>query len=110
MGQLYQMVGEVSLPRHKHGEGRAGKRGPPRSRRRADDPSYWAVTREVLDVASYITDATAQLEAAAIRARLYRLANFLGMARVEGEKIVRTKGGLLMQAWPKEACSDKSSH
>jgi hypothetical protein len=50
------------------------------------------VAREVLDVARHITDVTAQLEAVAIKAHLDRLAYFLGMAKVEGELIVRTNG------------------
>jgi hypothetical protein len=48
------------------------------------------VTREALDVARYITDMTAQLEAMAIAARLDLLAYFLGMARAESEIYVRT--------------------
>jgi hypothetical protein len=48
------------------------------------------VTREALDVARYITDMTAQLEAMAIAARLDLLAYFLGMAKAESEIYVRT--------------------
>jgi len=48
------------------------------------------VTLEALDVARYITDMTAQLEAMAIAARLDLLAYFLGMARAESEIYVRT--------------------
>jgi len=94
-GTSYHMAAEVGFPRHKPGDGRAGQRGPPRSQRRADDPSHGAVTWEVLDVARYITDVTAQLEALAITAHLYRLATVLGMAKVEGETIVRIYGTLL---------------
>ena len=83
------MAEEVSFPRHKPGGGRAGKRDPPRSPRRADDPSHGAVTREVLDAARYITDMTAQLEAAAFAAHLDQLAYFLGMAKAESEILVR---------------------
>jgi hypothetical protein len=86
------MVQEVGFPRHKHGDPIAGKRAPLRSQRRADVRSHGAVTREVLDVARYITDVTAQLEAAAIKAHLDRLAYFLGMAKVEGEILVLTNG------------------
>jgi hypothetical protein len=88
------MADEVGFPRHKPGDGRAGKRGPPRSQRRADDPSHGAVTWEV-DVARYITDVTAQLEALAITTHLYRLAYLLGMAKVESDRIVRTNGAPL---------------
>jgi hypothetical protein len=86
------MAEEVGFPRHKPGGGRAGKRAPPRSPRRADDPSHGAVTREVLDVARYITDVTAQLEAVAIAAHLDRLAYFLGIAKAESEILVRING------------------
>ena len=58
----------------------------PRDRREAgDDPAHGAVTREVLDVARYITDVTAQLETVAIAAHLDQLAYFLGMAKAESE-------------------------
>src|SRR5277367_3448504 len=66
MGQVYRMTEEVGFLRHKPGGGRGGKRAPPRSPRRAHDPSHRAVTREVLDVARCITDVTAQLEALAM--------------------------------------------
>jgi hypothetical protein len=48
------------------------------------------VAREALDVAHYITDMTAQLEAMAVAARLDLLAYFLGMAKAESELFVRT--------------------
>ena len=89
MGQFYRMAEEVGFLRRKPGGGRGGKRAPPRG---ADDPSHWAVTREVLDVARYITDVTAQLEALAIAAHLDLLAYFLGMAKAEGEILVRVSG------------------
>ena len=85
------MVEELAFQRRKRGEyGRAGKSAPARPLRRANDPSHGAVTREALDVARYITDMTAQLEAMAIAARLDLLAYFLGMARAESEIYVRT--------------------
>ena len=89
---VYRMAEEVGFLRRKPGGGRGGKRAPPRSPRGADDPSHWAVTREVLDVARYITDVTAQLEALAIAAHLDLLAYFLGMAKAEGEILVRVSG------------------
>ena len=92
MEQFYWMAEEVGFLRHKPGGGRGGKRAPPRSPRRADDPSHGAVTREVLDVARDIAGMTAQLEAVAIAARLDRLVYFLGMVRVESEIFVRTHG------------------
>ena len=90
-GLYYRMADEVGFPRRKRGEqGRAGKTAPARPPKRADDASHGVVTREGLDVARYITDMTAQLEAMAIAARLDLLAYFLGMARAESELFVRT--------------------
>ena len=90
-GQLYRMAEELGFPRRKRGEyGRAGKSSLARSPRRANDPSHGAATREALDVARYITDMTAQLEAMAIAGRLDLLAYFLGMAKAESEIYVRT--------------------
>ena len=90
MDQFDRMVAEVGFMLRKPEDGRAGKSAPARSLRRADDPSRAAVTREALDAASYIADATTQLEAAAITAGLNRLAYFLGMAKLESEIFVRT--------------------
>jgi hypothetical protein len=85
------MADEVGFPRRKRGEhGRAGQNAPGRPLRRADDPSRGVVAREALDVAQYITDITAQLEAMAIAARLDLLAYFIGMAKAESELFVRT--------------------
>jgi hypothetical protein len=85
------MVEEVVFPRRRRGEpGRTAKGAPARDLRRADDPSHAAVTREALDVARYVTDMTAQLEAMAVAARLDLLAYFLGMAKAESEIYVRT--------------------
>jgi hypothetical protein len=50
------------------------------------------VTREALDVARYITDMTARLEAMAIAARLDLLAYLLGVAKAESEILIRTCG------------------
>jgi len=61
-----------------------------RALNRADDSFGGTVTREALDVARYITDMTAQLEAMAMAARLDLLAYFLGMAKAESEIYVRT--------------------
>ena len=90
-GLYYRMADEVGFPRRKRGEqGRAGKTAPARPPKSADDASHGVVTREGLDVARYIADMTAQLEAMAIAARLDLLAYFLGMARAESELFVRT--------------------
>ena len=90
MGQLYRMTEELGFPRRKRGDhGRLEKSASARPLKKAD-PSGGAVTREALDVARYITDMTAQLEAMAIAARLDLLAYFLGMAKAESEIYVRT--------------------
>jgi hypothetical protein len=86
------MAEEVGFLRHKPGGGRGGKRAPPKSPRRSDDPSHGAVTPEMLEVARYIASVTAQLEAVAIAARLDLLVYFLGMAKGESEIFVRTYG------------------
>jgi hypothetical protein len=84
------MAEELGFPRRKRGDGRARKSAPGRPLNRADDSFGGAVTREALDVARYITDMTAQLEAMAMAARLDLLAYFLGMAKAESEIYVRT--------------------
>ncbi len=84
------MAEELGFPRRKRGDGRARKGAPARTFNRADDSFGGAVTREALDVARYITDMTAQLEAMAMAARLDLLAYFLGMAKAESEIYVRT--------------------
>jgi hypothetical protein len=86
-----RMADELGFPRRKRREhGKAGKTAPARPLRRANDASRGVVAREALDVANYITDMTAQLEAMAIAARLDLLAYFLGMAKAESELFVRT--------------------
>ncbi len=91
MEQFYPMIEDLGFPRRKRGEnGRAGKGAPSRAPRSVNDSSDAAVTREALDVARYITDMTAQLEAMAIAGRLELLAYFLGMAKAESEIFVRT--------------------
>ena len=85
------MADDLGFPRRKRGEhGRAGKSASARLPKRADDPSRGVVAQEALDVAHYITDMTAQLEAMAVAARLDLLAYFLGMAKAESELFVRT--------------------
>src|ERR1700691_4153518 len=90
-GQRCLMIEEIGFPRRIRGEqGRAGRNGSARPFRKANDSSHRSVTHEALDVARYITDMTAQLEAMAIAGRLDLLAYFLGMARAESEIYVRT--------------------
>ena len=86
------MADELGFPRRKRGEyGRAGQNAKPL--KRADDPAR-GVGREALDIAHYITDMTAQLEAMAVAARLELLAYFLGMAKAESELFVRTNAAV----------------
>lgn len=84
------MTEELGFPRRKRGDGRARKSAAARPLKRGDDSFGGAVTREALDVARYVTDMTAQLEAMAMAARLDLLAYFLGMAKAESEIYVRT--------------------
>jgi len=85
------MTDELGFPRRKRGDyWRAGQSASARPPKRADDPSRGLVAREALDVAHYITDMTAQLEAMAVAARLDLLAYFLGMAKAESELFLRT--------------------
>jgi hypothetical protein len=81
MGQFHRTAPDVGFPTRKRVHGRAGKRGPARSSRRAG---------EAVDVARYIIDMTARLEAMAIASGLDPLAYFLGMAKEESEIFVRT--------------------
>ena len=85
------MSGEDLFPRRKRMEhGRTGKGTVARPLKRADDAAQRTVSREALDVARYVLDMTAQLEAMATAARLDLLAYFLGMAKAESEMFVRT--------------------
>jgi hypothetical protein len=85
------MIEEMGFPRRVRGEQlRAGRNGSGSLLRKANDSAHRPVTHEALDVARYITDMTAQLEAMAIAAHLDLLAYFLGMARAESEIYVRT--------------------
>jgi hypothetical protein len=90
-GLSERMAGENGFPRRKRLEhGRASRGALARPVKRADDASLRTVTREALDVARYVSDMTAQLEAMATAARLDLLAYFLGMAKAESEMFVRT--------------------
>ena len=53
-----------------------------------------AVGREALDVAGYVSDMTAQLEAMSLAAGLDLLAYFLAMARSEADLFVRTNASV----------------
>jgi hypothetical protein len=56
---------------------------------RSEEPPGLA-SREAVDVAGYISDMTAQLEAMALAGGLDLLAYFLGMARSEADLFLRT--------------------
>ena len=82
---------EHAFPRRKQAaQGRAARGSQTASPMRAGDPSQGFATREALDVARYVADLTAQLEAMAVAADLDLLAYFVGMARAEAEMFVRT--------------------
>ncbi len=56
----------------------------------AEIPSHSAAPPEALEVARFVTDMAAQLEALALAARLDLLAYFLSMAKTEGDLFVRS--------------------
>jgi hypothetical protein len=83
------MVGQYGDLRRK----RATPASPAReahARSEAAGPAKGVASREALDVASYISDMTAQLEAMSLAAGLDLLGYFLGMARSEADLFVRT--------------------
>jgi hypothetical protein len=84
------MVVHHSYPRRKH---TAQARSPHEPEYRSEERSEPVTTRESLDVAGYVSDMTAQLEAMALAAGLDLLAYFLGMARSEADLFVRTNAG-----------------
>jgi hypothetical protein len=57
---------------------------------RLSEPSAPEATREALDIAGYIFDMAAQLEAMSAAVDLDLLAYFLGMAKAEAELFLRT--------------------
>ena len=65
--------------------------------------------QEALDVARYVADMTAQLEAMAIAARLEMLAYFLGMAKAESELMLRTNADEPAGTAPEEAPAEGDS-
>ena len=84
------MAEEVGFPRRKHGDGKTGESGPERPSIRPADSSHRVVTRDPLDVARYLADLVAQLEAMAIAAHLDQVAYFLEMAKAESDISNRT--------------------
>ncbi len=57
--------------------------------KQAEVPVHPVAPQEALEVARYVTDMMAQLEAMTVAARLDLLAYFLSMARAEGDLFVR---------------------
>jgi len=62
----------------------------PREPRRKEESLEAGAGPDAVDVARYVADMTAQLEAMASSARLDLLAYFLGMAKAESELFART--------------------
>ncbi len=83
------MAAENGFPRRKRST-RAAIVGDPQTAPKRRDETAPVTPQEALDVARYVTDMAAQLEAMAIAARLDLLAYFLGMAKSESELFVRT--------------------
>jgi hypothetical protein len=92
------MAEEATFSRRQRGEHARGRRIASAAARKTDRPPRGVVTRETIDIAQYIADMTAQLEAMAVTAHLELLAYFLGMAKAESELFVRTNA------------ADESSH
>ena len=76
--------------RNRAAQARAAREAPTTVRGRVDDPSRGLVSRKSLDVARYVADMSAQLEAMALAADLDLLGYFMGMARAEADLFVRT--------------------
>jgi hypothetical protein len=83
------MAGENGFPRRKRAARGPTARDSETAPDRLDEASR-PTTQESLDVARYVTDMAAQLEAMAIASHLDLLAYFLGMAKSESELFVRT--------------------
>ena len=76
--------------RNRAAQARAAREAPTTVSGRVDDPSRGLVSRKSLDVARYVADMSAQLEAMALAADLDLLGYFMGMARAEADLFVRT--------------------
>jgi len=87
------MVGQHGYPRRKHTAAALSGRASEHQDSLPSDEAPGPASREGLDVAGYVSDMTAQLEAMALAAGLDLLAYFLGMARSEADLFVRTNAG-----------------
>ena len=103
---------EHAFPRRKRAaQGRAARDSQTASPSPAAASSQGVATREALDVARYVADLTAQLEAMAIAADLDLLAYFVGMARAEAEMFVRTNAEAEAEPEPsEEGVADYDAH
>jgi len=84
------MASENVFPRRRRAHGRPVKDLRPREPKRKEESLEAAAGPGAIDVARYIADMTAQLEAMATAAHLDLLAYFLGMAKAESELFART--------------------
>ena len=89
-------------PRRKRAQRAHGTREPEHQIFPRSDEARGLRTRDALDVASYVSDMTAQLEAMALAGGLDLLAYFLGMARSEADLFLRTNAGAEESAGPSE--------
>jgi hypothetical protein len=83
-------MAEIGFPRQKRvTRGRDARDPQIAATGQAEISSHRVAPREAFDVARYVTDIAAQLEAMAVAAQLDSLAYFLGMAKAEGDLFVR---------------------
>jgi hypothetical protein len=82
-------MAEIGFPRQKRVTRGRDARPQIAATGQAEISSHRVAPREAFDVARYVTDIAAQLEAMAVAAQLDSLAYFLGMAKAEGDLFVR---------------------
>jgi hypothetical protein len=95
--EQYSMAEEVGFPRRKYGDGKTEESGSERSPITVEDPS--------LDVARYLADMVAQLEAMAIAAHLDQVAYSLKVAKAEIDTSVRINAASESARVEVEACA-----
>lgn len=103
------MASENMFPRRKGGHGRPVRDLRGREPRRKEESLEAQTGPGAIDVARYIADMTAQLEAMANAAHLDLLAYFLGMAKAESELYARTNAPEEPQAAELSEHSDDAS-
>jgi hypothetical protein len=87
------MVSHYGRPKRKDPTHARVRREPERRQSSENRRDHGGASREALDVASYVSDMAAQLEAMSLAAGLDLLGYFLGMARSEADLFVRTNAG-----------------